>query len=154
MLKLTVTVLAVVLAGTASAAGWRSMRIDASSEATFTQCVEAFKDKLSPSRRHAFERALQDILLQGARASSPSEYTRDTHFRQLDGLTYNEIVRIQDPTGLRAKRYRAEYYHAFDSRAAARAVGGGGGTAGSPWPRIERQPVSGDPDRAPRRAIP
>ena len=34
MLKLTVAVLAVALAGTASAAGWRSLRVDGSSEAS------------------------------------------------------------------------------------------------------------------------
>ncbi len=36
MLKLTVAVLAIVLAGTASAAGWRDLRIDASSAASYS----------------------------------------------------------------------------------------------------------------------
>ena len=45
MLKLTVAVLAVALAGTASAAGWRSLRVDASSEAAFEQSLAVFKDE-------------------------------------------------------------------------------------------------------------
>jgi len=40
MLKFTVAVLAAALAGTASAAGWRDLRIDASSETSFDQSVE------------------------------------------------------------------------------------------------------------------
>ena len=43
MLKLTVAVLAVALAGTASAAGWRSLRIDGSSDASFTTSLAAFQ---------------------------------------------------------------------------------------------------------------
>ena len=53
MLKLTVAMLALALAGTANAAGWRSLRIDASSEASFAKSVEEFRDKLTPSRRVA-----------------------------------------------------------------------------------------------------
>ena len=44
MLKLTVAVLATVLAGTAGAAGWRGLRVDGSSEA-FTQAIAAFKTR-------------------------------------------------------------------------------------------------------------
>jgi hypothetical protein len=134
MLELTVAVLAIALAGTASAAGWRSLRIDASSEANFSKSVEVFKDKLTPSRRHAFERALQDILREGTQAASAErEYTRDNYLRQLDGLTYNEVVRIPDPTGERAQRYRAEYY---DARAGPRRS-----TATSPWPTPPRSSI-------------
>ncbi len=42
MLKLTVAVLAVVLAGTASAERWRDLRVDASSEDAFAKSLEAF----------------------------------------------------------------------------------------------------------------
>jgi hypothetical protein len=138
MLKLTVAVLAIALAGSASAAGWRSLRIDASTEANFTQSVEAFKDRLTPSRRHAFERALQDILRQGTQAASAEqrEYTRDNYLRQLDGLTYNEVVRIPDPTGELAQRYRAEYYGA---RAGGRDVQRRPPT--SPWPTPPRSSI-------------
>ena len=55
MLKLTVVILGVALAGTASAAGWRSMRIDASSEASFNESVAALQDKLPRVRRRVLE---------------------------------------------------------------------------------------------------
>ena len=114
MLKLTLAVLAVVLAGAASAESWRDLRIDASDEAAFKASVALFQSKLSPSREHAFNRALQDIWVQETEKASAdqSEYTSSEYFRQLDGLTYDEVVRIPDPTGHKAKRYRAEYYYA------------------------------------------
>jgi hypothetical protein len=112
MVKLTVAVLLVALAGTASAGGWRSLRLDARNESEFTESVALFQDKLSPSRRHAFDRALQAIWLQGTREASDAqrEFTPSDYFTQLDGLTYEEIVTLLDPTGDSAKRYRAEYY--------------------------------------------
>jgi hypothetical protein len=61
MLKLTLAILAVALAGTASAGGWRNLRIDGSSEAGFTQSVEAFKEKLPLPRWYAFAHAVNDI---------------------------------------------------------------------------------------------
>lgn len=114
MLKLTLAVLAVVLAGAASAESWRDLRIDASDEAAFKESVALFQSKLSPSREHAFNRALQDIWTRETEKASTdqSEYTSSDYFRQLDGLTYDEVVRIPDPTGHKAKRYRAEYYYA------------------------------------------
>jgi hypothetical protein len=114
MLKLTVAVLAFALAGTASAAGWRSLRLDATSEAAFEQSVEVFKDKLPRSRWYAFDHMVGHIWLQEtlAAAAEQREYTRDDYLRQLDGLTYNEIGRVLDPTGEKAKQYRAEYYYA------------------------------------------
>jgi hypothetical protein len=127
MLKLAVVVLAVVLAGSASAAGWRSLRVDASSEAAFKDSVALFQSKLSPSREHAFNRALGDIWTAGTEkaAAEQREYTSSDYFAQLDGLSYDDIVRVLDPTGHKGKQYRAEYY-------SARA---GGVTFGpTPWP--------------------
>jgi len=113
MPKLTVAVLAVVLAGTASAAGWRSLRIDASSEATFSESVATFQQKLSPSRRAAFTALLQDIQLEGTKRAREEhrDYTRAEYLRQLHGLGYEEVVTLVDPTGKRAGQYRAEYYY-------------------------------------------
>jgi hypothetical protein len=130
MLKVTVVVLAVALAGTASAAGWRSLRLDASSEAAFNESVALFKDKLPPSRRHAFERVLQDVWTQGTLKASAEqrEFTKADYFAQLDGLAYKDLVTLTDPTGDKAKRYRAEYFYARGSSYA------GGGIAATPWP--------------------
>lgn len=112
MLKLTVAVLAVVIAGTASAAGWRNLRIDASSEASFSESVAAFQDKLTPSRRIAFARSLQDIWLQGTKLAGEQqgEYTQTDYLRQVHSLGYEEVVTLADPTGKKEGRYRAEYY--------------------------------------------
>jgi hypothetical protein len=77
-----------------------------------------------------------DTWRRGTEAASAEqrEYTRDNYLRQLDGLTYNEVVRIPDPTGELAKRYRAEYYYA---RAKPRDVLFP--RPASPWP--ERSPI-------------
>lgn len=93
MPKLTVAVLAVVIACSASAAGWRSLRIDGSSEASFESSVAAMKEKLSPGRRYAFTMALQDVWVRGAqsaRADQPG-YTKAHYLRLLDGLGYQEV---------------------------------------------------------------
>ena len=110
MMNLTVAVLALVLAGTASAAGWRDLRVDGSSEEAFAKSLETFKDKLSPARRYVFGEALKDIWIQGEKAAAAEqrEYTTENYYNQLDGLSYEEIVTFTDPTGDIAKeRYRS-----------------------------------------------
>src|SRR5262245_55863126 len=109
MLKLTVVVLAVVVAGSASAEGWRSLRVDGSSEEAFAQSMTAFKDALSPRREFVFGEALKDIWMQSASAAETDqrEYTADEYYKLLDGLRYEEVVNYTDPTGDTAKqRYR------------------------------------------------
>ena len=104
--------LSLVLAGTASAAGWRKLQIDASSEAAFDQSVATLQRKLSPSRRAAFTRSLQDIELEGTKRARAEQrdYTRAEYLQQLHGLGYEEVVTLTDPTGKRAGQYRAAYY--------------------------------------------
>lgn len=136
MLKLTSAVLAVVLAGTASATGWRKLVIDASSEAAFSESVTLFQDKLSPSRRLAFERSLQDVWREGTERATAEErdYTAADYLREVDGLGYEEVVRLTDPTGKRAKAYRAQYYYARSGGAPSSATTGRAPTG----PYIER----------------
>ena len=109
MLKLTMVVLAVALAGTASAAKWRDLRVDGTSEEAFAKSLEAFKEKLSPARVYVFGEALKDIWIQGAKAAEAEqrEYIADDYYRQLDGLRYEEVVNYTDPTGDTAQmRYK------------------------------------------------
>src|SRR5262245_36629868 len=109
MVKTIVTVLALILAGTASAGGWRDLRIDGSSEASFAESMEAFKEKLPRQRRYVFVLAMQDILVQGVEAAKATdrEYTALDYYAELDGLGYHEVVTLLDPTGETAKaRYR------------------------------------------------
>jgi len=121
MLKLTVAVLAIALVGTANAAGWRSLRIDASSEAAFNASVATFERKLSPSRRVAFTKSLEDIKRESAQRATAEqrEYTTADYLQELHGLGYEEVVRLTDPTGGKAASYRRGYYYA-------RAYGGAG----------------------------
>ena len=111
MLKLTVAVLALALAGTASADNWRKLRVDGSSEAAFEQSLAVFKEELTPTRRYVFGEALKDIWTQGAQAAvaAQREYTNDEYYRQVDGLTYEKIVTFTDPSG---KTARARYQQA------------------------------------------
>jgi hypothetical protein len=109
MLKLTVAVLAVVLAGTASA-GWRSLRVDGSSEAGFAESLAAFKEKLPRARAHVFGEALKDIWVQGTKDAEAEqrEYTASDYYRQLDSLGYEQVVTFTDPTGDTARmRFKA-----------------------------------------------
>jgi hypothetical protein len=101
MLKLTVALLAVALAGTAGAAGWRSLRVDASSDTAFEQSLAVFKEKLSPARRQVFEEALKDIWVKGTQeaAAEQREYTTADYYRQIGGLGYKQVVNFTDPSG-------------------------------------------------------
>jgi hypothetical protein len=132
MLKLVVAVLAVALAGTASAAKWRDLRVDGSSEEAFAQSLEAFKDKLSPARRYTFGEALKDIWMQGAKAAEAEqrEYTASEYYADVDGLSYEEIVTLTDPTGDTAKtRYREASLMARGARPS-----GAGSPPSNPYP--------------------
>ena len=127
MLKLIVAGLAIVLAGAANAAGWRNLRIDASSEAAYSESVVTFQKKLSPSRRVAFARSLQDIWVHGTQRATAErrEYTQTDYLSEIDGLGYKEVVTLTDPTGDKAAAYRAAYY-------ASRRWSGGAGQSGNP----------------------
>ena len=113
MLKLAVAaaIFALGIAGTASAAGWRSLRLDARDEASFTSSVAVFEKKLSPEQWYVFRVALHDIWDHGTKnaAADEREYTAADYLRQLDGLRYEEIVRFTDPTGQTARRNEAIY---------------------------------------------
>lgn len=126
MLKLAVAVLAVALAGAASAAAWEDLRIDGTSEDAFKQSLAAFQKELSPERQQVFSGALVDIWLQGtAKAQADQrEFTAADFQRQLDGLGYEEVVNFTDPSGDTAKeRYRE----------AKRMVASNSGPPVSPW---------------------
>ena len=120
MLKIALAVLAIALAGTASAAGWRSLRLDGSSDAGFEKSLAEFREKLTNGRRYAFTLALQDIWAQGTQSAEANqrEYTAADYLRQLDGLGYEQVVRFTDPTGTTARRHRADYnpYTTGDAR--------------------------------------
>src|SRR5262245_22514515 len=73
MMKVMFAVLAVMIAGTASAEGWRAMRFDASNQEAFTKSMEAFKGKLSPAREYVFGKALQDIWIAGTKAAGAEQ---------------------------------------------------------------------------------
>ena len=109
MSKLLGAILAVALVGSASAAGWRDLRVDGSSEAAFAHSLAAFKDKLSPTRKHVFGLALQDIWINGVKAADAEqrEYSATDYYAQLDGLGYEQVLSLADPIGETTRaRYR------------------------------------------------
>jgi hypothetical protein len=112
MLKLAVWVLSLVLAGSASAAGWRSLHIDGTSEDSFNESVAALKEKLPRVRQHVLERSLQDIWMKGMKAAQADgrDYTIGDHLRELDGLGYKDVVEFTDPSGDTADRYWDQAY--------------------------------------------
>ena len=105
-MKLTIALLAVALASAAGAAGWKDLRIDASSEPAFRQSLETFKKELSPERQQVFTAALTDIWLKGTEEAKAAQrdFTADDYYRQIDGLGYEQIVTFTDPTGETAKQ--------------------------------------------------
>jgi hypothetical protein len=59
---------------------------------------------------YVFGEALKDIWIQGATAAEAEqrEYTADDYYKLVDGLTYEEVVTLTDPTRARARqRYEA-----------------------------------------------
>jgi len=106
MLKSIVAVLAIALAGTAGAAGWRDLKIDGSSEAAFQRSLEAFNQELPLERHRVFTAALMDIWLQGTEEAKANqrEYTVSDYHSQLDGLSYDQVVTFTDPSGETAKQ--------------------------------------------------
>ncbi len=106
MLKLAVAILAVALAGSAGAAGWRDLKIDGSSETAFQQSLQAFNEELSRERNQVFTAALMDIWLKGTAEAKTDQraYTVADYHSQLDGLSYDEVVTFTDPTGETAKQ--------------------------------------------------
>jgi hypothetical protein len=109
MLKLTITLAALVLAGAANAENWKDLRVDGSSEAAFAHSLAAFKDKLSWARQQVFGAALKDIWIKGVQAAEAEqrEYTASDYYAQIDGLGYEEVVALADPTGeITRARYR------------------------------------------------
>jgi hypothetical protein len=120
MVRLTVAVLAITLVGAAGAADWKDLRVDGSSEEAFKKSLDAFSEELSPERRHVFGEALMDIWLKGTRdaEANRSEYTVADYHRQLDGLSYEEVVTLTDPTGDTAKRHQQDAKRMFGQRTA------------------------------------
>jgi len=106
MLKLTVAVVAIALASTAGAAGWKSLKVDGSSEDAFAQSLAEFKQELSFAQRYAFGEALKDIWVRGVQAAEAErrEYTAADYYRQVHGLSYEQVIAFTDPTGDTAKQ--------------------------------------------------
>jgi hypothetical protein len=100
MLKLTVAVLAIALAGTASADEGSSLRVDASSNRAFKRSLTAFKDELSPEQVLAFGDALKDIWAGTER--------RKDYYRQIHGLSYEEVVNLTTGVTAELRRQKAE----------------------------------------------
>lgn len=75
MPKLTICAAAAVLAGCASTSGWRSLRIDGSSQTSFDESVALFQQELSPKRRDLFEISLVAVWL--ADTVSAGDFDRD-----------------------------------------------------------------------------
>jgi hypothetical protein len=105
MLKLALVVAALVFTSSAAAAGWRDLRVDGSSDDAFAASLAVFKDKLPAARAFVFGEALKDIWARGslAAAAGEAEYTPGDYYRQLHGLSYDEVVTLVDPTGEAAK---------------------------------------------------
>ena len=85
----SLTILVLVWAAGASARGWRDLRIDASSDSRFDDSVQQMRAELPYNRAVLFEMVLQDLKARFA----PAVYRR-----QLDGLTYRDVVRLASPS--------------------------------------------------------
>ena len=112
MLKLTVALLAVALVASASASaeGWR---LDAGSHRAFKRSLEAAKEELSPENIQMLGGALKHIWNEGTKVAEAADqrYSDKDYFRQLDGLSYEEVVHFTDETYDAAQ---AQYLAALD----------------------------------------
>jgi hypothetical protein len=136
MLKRTIVLLALALAGAAGADD--ALRIDASSKRAFERSLAAFKDDLSPERRQVFGDALTDIWLAGAQVADGEgrKYRTRHYYRQIDGLGYDEVV--SQATGESAKHRDRQLSVAATERSpprggSARYRASASSAAPSPW---------------------
>jgi hypothetical protein len=94
----SLTALVLVCSASASARGWRDLRIDASSDSSFAESVQQMRDELPYHHALFFVLTLKDLKAR----FSPAEYRR-----QLDGLSYRQIARLASPNVTAA--YLASY---------------------------------------------
>jgi hypothetical protein len=143
MLKRTIVLLAVALAGASSGEELPSLRIDASSGRAFEHSLAAFRKELSPEHRQALGNALVDIWIAGTQAADAErgKYRKRDYYRQIDGLIYEEAVAFT--TGESAKlRDRQQSVVASERSAPRRSAP----RVARPWPSYERpSPWAGVP---------
>ena len=84
----SVTVLMLVYGASASARGWRDLRIDASSDSRFNDSIQQMRDELPYHHALFFVMTLKDLKAR----FSPAEYRQ-----QLDGLSYKQIAHLASP---------------------------------------------------------
>ncbi len=85
----SLTVLMLVCSASASARGWRDLRIEASSDSQFVESVQQMRDELPYHRAVLFDLVLRDLKTRLA----PTEYRQ-----QLSGLSYKQIVHLASPS--------------------------------------------------------
>jgi len=118
MSKLTLAIVAVLVAGCASTREWSTLTIDSSSEQTFGDSLSLLNDTLPHRHREMLALALVDIAqtetLSAADASDEEAvtYTYDDFRRQLDGLTYGEIIALADRSGTPISRLYSAHVQA------------------------------------------
>lgn len=134
MSKVAYTVIGLALAGCASTDGWRTLRIDGSSQSSIDRSVSSIQQQLPASRRERFDMVLVDLWITGTLNSEAAgaEYTEHDYFAQLDGLGYEDVLDLAGPET--TPRYWA-VVHAGSRR-------GIQGANSRPWPGT-------DPDRFP-----
>jgi hypothetical protein len=147
MLKLTVAMLAIAVAGTPNADEFPSLRVDASSNAAFERSLTAFKDELSPEQRHAFGEALTDIWLAGTQAAETSrgKYRTADYYRQIHGLSYEEIVNFTTGETARRQTELRRQAAAAPSRSAAAPPSAAPWHPRSPWEGVPPPPPTWQP---------
>ena len=149
MLKLTVAVLAIALAGAASAADSPSLRVDASSHAAFKRSLVAFKDELSPEQRQVFGEALIDVWIGGTQAAETErvKYRAADYYRQIHGLSYEEVVNLTTGETAKLRQQTAELRRqaAAAPRGAAPYRGVAPAYGRSPWEGVPPPPSTWQP---------
>ena len=143
MLKLAVAALAVALVGSATAEEWR---LDAGSHRAFKRSLEAAKDELSPENIQMLGGALKHIWNEGTKAAEAEQrrYSDKDYFRQLDGLSYEQVVHFTAATYEAALQYNSSSDNAivFESFAKPR-------SSAAPNPRYRHPPSDGQFPRMP-----
>jgi hypothetical protein len=122
----SLTVLMLVCGANASAGGWRDLRIDASSDSSFSESAQQMRDELPYNRAVLFVLILQDLEMR----LTPTEYRA-----QLDGLSYKQIVHLASPSVFqRQLMYYAQLHNgdAAAGSAASMSAASSGGFSGSP----------------------
>ena len=99
MRKIVFSIVVMALGGCASTGGWRTLRIDGSSQSSIDRSISLIQQELPAFRREGFDMVLADLWITGTlnAEAEGAEYLENDYFALLDGLRYEDVLNLAGP---------------------------------------------------------